>query len=92
MSIPSSPYRRLPISQQKFLVFKPKRKHEGKVRALPSNARWCSGSFQIRCWDGRRVEVVFVLDTWDREVLSMVGVVGHLQAADVQDALALAYE
>lgn len=76
----------------KFVGFQPKRKHEGQVRTLRSNTRWCSDSFQIRCWDGRRLEVVFVLDTCDREVLSMVGVIGSLQASDVKDALALAYE
>jgi putative transposase len=76
----------------KFVGFQPKRKHEGQVRTLRSNTRWCSDSFQIRCWDGRKVEVVFVLDTCDREVLSLIGVIGNLQASDVKDALALAYE
>jgi len=76
----------------KFVGFKPKRKHEGKVQTLRSNTRWCSDSFQIRCWDGRKIEAMFVIDTCDREVLSLVAAGGKLEASDVRDALALAYE
>lgn len=76
----------------KFVGYQPKRKHEGTVQTLRSNTRWCSDSFQFRCWDGRKIEAVFVMDTCDREVLSLVAVVGHLEATDVRDVLALAYE
>ena len=76
----------------KFVGFQPKRKHEGTVQTLRSNTRWCSDSFQIRCWDGRRIEAMFVIDTCDREVLSLVVAIGTLEASDVRDALALAYE
>jgi putative transposase len=76
----------------KFVGYQPERKHEGKVQTLRTNTRWCSDSFQIRCWDGRKIETVFVLDTCDREVLSMVSVIGHLDAKDASDALALAFE
>ena len=76
----------------KFVGFQPKRKHEGTVQTLRSNTRWCSDSFQIRCWDGRRIEAMFVIDTCDREVLSLVAAIGTLEASDVRDALALAYE
>jgi len=76
----------------KFVGFQPKRKHEGTVQTLRSNTRWCSDSFQIRCWDGRRIEAMFVIDTCDREVLSLVAAIGSLEASDVRDALALAFE
>jgi putative transposase len=76
----------------KHFGFKPKRKHEGQVTTLRSNTRWCSDSFQFRCWDGAKIEVVFVLDTCDREVLSVVAAKGNLTALDVQDALATAFE
>ena len=76
----------------KFVGFQPKRRHEGTVQTLRSNTRWCSDSFQIRCWDGRRIEAMFVIDTCDREVLSLVAAIGTLEASDVRDALALAYE
>jgi putative transposase len=76
----------------KHVGFQPKRKHEGTIQTLRSNTRWCSDAFQIRCWDGQRIEVIFVLDTCDREVLSMVAAIGNLQASDVRDALALAFE
>ena len=76
----------------KHIGFQPQRKHEGTVQTLRSNTRWCSDAFQIRCWDGRKIEAMFVLDTCDREVLSMVATIGSLQAADARDALALAFE
>jgi transposase InsO family protein len=76
----------------KFVGFQPKRKHEGTVQTLRSNTRWCSDSFQIRCWDGRRIEAMFVIDTCEREVLSLVAAIGTLEASDVRAALALAYE
>jgi len=76
----------------KFVGFQPKRKHEGTVQTLRSNTRWCSDSFQIRCWDGRRIEAMFVIDTCDREVLSLVAAIESLEASDVRDALALAFE
>jgi putative transposase len=76
----------------KHIGFQPQRKHEGTVQTLRSNTRWCSDAFQIRCWDGRKIEAMFVMDTCDREVLSMVATIGNLQANDARDALALAFE
>ena len=45
---------------------KPTRTHDGQVITLRSNTRWCSDSFEIRCWSGEVVRVVFSLDTCDR--------------------------
>ncbi|MFM6398862.1 MAG: DDE-type integrase/transposase/recombinase, partial [Planktothrix sp.] len=76
----------------KFIGFKPERTHEGKVVTLRSNTRWCSDALQIRCWDGRKIEIVFVMDTCDREILGYVATIGYLDAKDVQDMLIMAFE
>jgi hypothetical protein len=41
------------------------------IITLKSNLRWCSDSFEIRCWNGERVHVAFSLDTCDREVIGL---------------------
>lgn len=46
------------------------RPHDGKVTTLASNLRWCSDSFEIRCWNGERVHVAFSQDCCDREIIS----------------------
>jgi putative transposase len=48
------------------------RTHDGKIITLKSNMRWCSDSFEIRCWDGQRVQVAFALDCCDREAMAWV--------------------
>jgi len=44
------------------------RSHDGVVRMLRSNLRWCSD--EVPCWIGETVRVAFVLDTCDREVMT----------------------
>ena len=44
------------------------RTHDGVIITLKSNLRWCSDGFEIRCWNGERVQVAFSLDCCDREV------------------------
>jgi len=48
------------------------RPHLGQVITLHSNVRWCSDIFEIKCWDGFKVWVAFVLDCCDREAISFV--------------------
>jgi transposase InsO family protein len=55
---------------------KPTRTHDGQVITLRSNTRWCSDSFEIRCWSGEVVRVVFSLDTCDRECMRWRAAVG----------------
>jgi putative transposase len=76
----------------RFTGRRPGLKHDGKVITLRSNTRWCSDSLQIRCWDGRKVETAFVMDTCDREVLASVSVVGTLNHTHVMDMLVEAVE
>jgi hypothetical protein len=51
---------------------RPGRVHDGVIITLLSNQRWCSDAFEIRCWNGERIQVAFSLDCCDREVMSYV--------------------
>ncbi|RYZ62637.1 MAG: IS3 family transposase, partial [Proteobacteria bacterium] len=55
---------------------KPTRTHDGTITTLKSNLRWCSDAFEIRCWNGERVQVAFALDCCDREAMSYVATAG----------------
>jgi hypothetical protein len=44
--------------------------HDGKVVVMRSNLRWCTDVFEILCWNGDIVRIVFVIDAHDREVLA----------------------
>lgn len=63
------------------------RSHDGKVVTLRSNLRWCSDVFEIPCWNGETVRVVFSLDCCDREVLSYVATSGWINAQMVRDLM-----
>jgi putative transposase len=52
------------------------RLHDGKVVVMRSNLRWCSDIFEITCWNGEIVRIVFVIDAHDREVLAWHAVAG----------------
>ncbi|WNZ65828.1 DDE-type integrase/transposase/recombinase [Myxococcus sp. MxC21-1] len=61
--------------------------HEGRVATLKSNLRWCSDAFEIRCWNGERVQVAFSLDCCDREAVRFVATTG-LTGELVRDLMA----
>ena len=42
------------------------RLHGGKVVVMRSNLRWCCDVFEITCWNGEIVRIVFVIDAHDR--------------------------
>jgi len=50
--------------------------HDGKVVVMRSNLRWCSDAFEITCWNGEIVRVVFAIDAHDREVPAWHAVAG----------------
>jgi transposase InsO family protein len=52
------------------------RLHDGKVVVMRSNLRWCSDAFEIACWNGEIVRVVFAIDAHDREVPAWHAVAG----------------
>jgi transposase InsO family protein len=64
------------------------RVHDGKVATLKSDLRFCSDAFEVRCSNGEKVHVAFVLDCCDREVVSFVAEARHLVGADVRDMMA----
>ena len=55
--------------------------HDGTVRTLRPNMRWCSDGFAISYWNGEILRVAFTLGTCDLEAItltaSMVGVTGE---------------
>ena len=65
------------------------RNHEGtgKVMTLHSNTRWCSDCFEIKCFNGEKVFVIFVLDTCDREVIQFTAKTEPILAVDVQSIM-----
>ena len=65
------------------------RAHEatGKVMTLHSNTKWCSDCFEIRCFNGQKVFVIFSLDTCDREVIAFISKTEPILAADVQSLM-----
>lgn len=71
---------------------RPIRLHEGRIITLASNMRWCSDGFEIPCWNGEKVRVIFALDCADREVLSYVATTGGVSGEMVRDLMALAME
>lgn len=67
---------------------KPVRTHEGKVITLNSDLRWCSDTFEIRCWNGERIQVAFSLDCCDREAVAFRAAVEYPTALTIQDLMA----
>lgn len=71
---------------------RPVRPHEGTIITLSSNMRWCSDIFEIACWNGQRLRVIFVLDCSDREILSYLSTTGGITGEMVRDVMALSIE
>jgi transposase InsO family protein len=67
---------------------KPTRKREGKIITLASDLRWCSDHFDIRCWNGDVVRVIFSLDCHDREAMRFHGTTGGITGKIVRDLMA----
>jgi transposase InsO family protein len=69
------------------------RLHDGKVVVMSSNLRWCSDGFEIACWNGEIVRVVFAIDAHDREVLAWRAVAGAgISGSMVRDLMLEAVE
>ncbi len=71
---------------------KPQRPHEGRIITLKSNLRWCSDAFELRCWNGERVQVAFSLDCCDREAIGWVATSGYIDGGDIRDLMAMTIE
>ena len=68
------------------------RVHDGKVITLKSDLRWCTDVFEVRTWNGDRVQVAFVLDCCDREVIAFVAIHGFMDGELIRDLMLAAVE
>jgi transposase InsO family protein len=66
---------------------KPTRTHDGVVVTAYNNQRWCSDAFTIQCENGDAVNVVFSMDTCDREAMSYIASTGGITAQNVRDLI-----
>ena len=66
-------YRIMKAAQLLLPKSKVERKHTGtgKIITKTSNQRWCSDCFEIKCFNGEKVYVSFILDCHDRECISV---------------------
>lgn len=64
---------------------KPVRTHDGSVMTLKSNMRWCSDAFEILCYNGEKLRVIFSMDTCDREIISYIATAGGISSEVVKD-------
>ena len=71
---------------------RPVRVHDGRIRMIRSNLRWCSDAFEIACWNGERVRVAFSMDCCDREIMSYVATTGGICGEMIKDLMAEAIE
>jgi transposase InsO family protein len=69
------------------------RLHGSKVVVMRSNLRWCSDLFEITCWNGEIVRIVFVIDAHDRQALGWHAVAGaSVSGSMVRDLMLEAVE
>lgn len=65
----------------------PVRAHEGRVTAPASNQRWSSDGFEITCWNGEAVRVVFAIDACDREIIAWQAATTGVSGEMVRDLM-----
>jgi transposase InsO family protein len=61
--------------------------HDGRVTTLKSNLRWCTDIFNILCWNGDLVRVLFSLDCCDREVMRFYATAAGIDGSRVRDLM-----
>ena len=67
-------------------------KPTGKIMTLHSNTRWCSDCFEIKCFNGEKVYVSFILDCCDREIIAFIVKKEPILACDIQQMMLEAVE
>ena len=67
---------------------RPTLRHDGKVQTLKSDLRWCTDAFEIRCFNGEKVYVVFSLDCCDREAMAFRASTSHPTGETIRDLMA----
>ena len=69
------------------------RVHDGKVMVMRSNLRWCSDGLEFSCWNGDILRLAFIIDAFDREIISWTAVSGAgISGSDVRDMMLEAVE
>lgn len=70
------------------------RPHTGKIAVEQSNTRWASDITSIKCWNGQKIRLAFIMDCCDRSIISWKAGL-HMQACDIelmiQEALILRF-
>jgi len=66
---------------------KPTRTHDGVVVTAANNNRWCSDAFSIQCENGDAVNIVFSIDSCDREAMSYIASTSGITAQNVRDLI-----
>lgn len=66
---------------------RPVRAHEGRVIAQASNQRWSSDAFEVGCWNGEVVRVVFAIDACDREIIAWRAATTGISGEMVRDLM-----
>lgn len=64
----------------------------GKIMTLFSNLRWCSGCYEIKCFNREKVYVSFIIDCCDREIIASIVKKEPILADDLQSMLIEAVE
>jgi putative transposase len=67
---------------------RPALRHDGKVRTLKSDLRWCTDAFEVQCFNGEKVHVVFSLDCCDREAMAFRASTNHPTGETIRDLMA----
>ncbi|WP_261339098.1 IS3 family transposase [Rhizobium leguminosarum] len=69
------------------------RVHDGKVMVMRSNLRWCSDGLEFTCWNGEVVRLAFIIDAFDREIISWAAVANAgISGSDIRDMMLEAVE
>jgi putative transposase len=77
---------------QRYTGRPPGRLHDGQIITIRSNLRWTSDGFEIACWNGEVVRVVFALDSCDREVMAWCASTTGFSGEMVRDLMLMAVE
>jgi len=71
---------------------KPVRTHDGVIITLKSTMRWCSDVFEILCFNGEKIRVIFAMDACDREIISYIATTGGVSSEVVKDLMVSSVE
>ena len=60
---------------------------------MRSNLRWCSDGFEFTCWNGEIIRATFIIDAYDREIISWKAIVNAgISGSDIRDLMLEAIE